>query len=112
MAQATILTVFMSELFFYFLWSYYTIFFVNVLNSYSLGLLQVILRNPNKRIMVKDLEKHFDLPTSLSNRVNTLKQTGLVSEDAQRRLWITPKGNILANGALFLRSMMRITDVG
>lgn len=104
--------VLVLELFFYFLWAFYTIFLVNVTNSFSLGLLQVVRSAPGQKISVNDLEAHFDLSGSLEKRVASLQQGGLIQRDPQGRLWMTSKGRVLSRGTLILRRLLRITDVG
>lgn len=104
--------ILVMELFFYFLWAFYTIFLVNVTNSFSLGLLQVVRSVPGKKISVNDLEAHFDLSGSLEKRIESLQQGGLIQRDPQGRLWMTSKGQVLSRGTLILRRLLRITDVG
>lgn len=107
-----VIDTFLCGVLFYLLWALYTIVLVNVRNSFSLGLLQVFLKKPGHEIHEKDLEPLFALPASINERIEGMKKSGLISEDASGNLRVTPKGKLLAKGTLMLRSMLRITDVG
>ena len=100
------------EFLFYFMWALYVIVLVNVQNSFSLGALQALLRQPDHRLSASDLSGFFAMDSSLEKRLEGLKVNGLLIEGSSGVLVLTTKGKVLAQTALFLRRAFRITEVG
>lgn len=103
------------ELIFYFLWALYVIVLVNAQNSFSLGALQILLKRKNENAPISPTLL-FPMESSLEKRLEILKINGLIielpKETAETSFQLTSKGQRLAKAALFLRRILRISDVG
>ena len=92
------------------LWLAYMMFFVNLLNSVTLKMLDFLNRKGGT-LKAEDFSSIFGGSTGINSRLEAIKRNGFLAENAGR-LHITSRGKLLTAIIRLLRMITGITEAG
>lgn len=96
---------------FFALWIAYLACFINLFNSVTLKMLEVIANSPEEKLHVDGFDSHFTEEDSVDSRIKSMELNGFLTVDGQK-VALTSKGNNFVNIILFLRAIFSIKEVG
>ncbi len=94
------------------LWNSYLVFFINLINSVSLRIIDEIDRSPNQSLSLSEVENAYSDKEALELRLKALAMNGLFIDEGAKGLTLTPKGTMFARGLELARKVFGIDSFG
>ena len=92
------------------LWLAYMMFFVNLMNSVTLKMLD-FMASRGGILAADDFRQIFGKDSAIVSRLEAIKRNNFLRKDGER-LKITAKGHFLVSAVRILRKILGITEVG